>query len=54
MPTYLTQSLHRAIQQIPDATVTVFRGRRRNFAECKVLKTKLRAPFWEGRERRVA
>ncbi|ARU04024.1 fatty-acid--CoA ligase [Comamonas serinivorans] len=30
---YLTQSLHRAIQQTPDRPITVFQGRRRTFAE---------------------
>jgi acyl-CoA synthetase (AMP-forming)/AMP-acid ligase II len=30
---YLTQNLRRSIQQTPDATITVFQGRRRSFAE---------------------
>ena len=30
---YLTQGLHRALQQTPDATMTVFRDRRRSFRE---------------------
>src|SRR5882672_6709937 len=30
---YLTQSLHRMLQQQPDRTATVFRGRRRTYRE---------------------
>ena len=30
---YLTQNLRRSIQQTPDATITIFAGRRRTFAE---------------------
>ena len=30
---YLTQNLHRAIQKIPDAPITISQGRKRSFAE---------------------
>ena len=42
---YLTQGLRRYLQQTPQAVATVFQGRRR---------TQLRAPYWAGRERKVA
>lgn len=45
----LTQSLHRAIQQTVD-----FIDAMPLSGAGKVLKTTLRAPFWAGRERRVA
>ena len=38
---YLTQGLHRALQQKPDSIATIFQGRKRSFAELAVRVAKL-------------
>lgn len=49
---HLTQSLHRSVQQHPKRMAV--RPEDGTLCAGKILKTKLREPFWLGRERAVA